>query len=122
MGQFSVQVRITHPTDPTRVAEVELLVDTGATLSWVPREIIERLGVPRLRRRSFLVANGRTVERETAGAIVQLDGNEASVTLVVAEPGDASLLGATALESLGFAVDPISRRLVPRELLAMSVE
>ena len=122
MGQFSVQVRITHPTDPTRVAEVELLVDTGATLSWVPREIIERLGVPRLRRRSFLVADGRTVERETAGAIVQLDGNEASVTLVVAEPGDASLLGATALESLGFAVDPISRRLVPRELLAMSVE
>ena len=122
MGQFSVQVRITHPTDPTRVAEVELLVDTGATLSWVPREIIERLGVPRLRRRSFLVADGRTVERETAGAIVQLDGNEASVTLVVAEPGDASLLGATALESLGFAVDPISRRLVPRELLAISVE
>ena len=122
MGQFSVQVKIAHPTDPTRLAEVELLVDTGATLSWVPREIIERLGVPRLRRRSFLVADGRTVERETAVAIVQLDGNEASVTLVVAEPGDASLLGATALESLGFGEDPISRRLIPRELQAMSAE
>ena len=108
---------------PTRAsprgADVELLVGTGATLTWVPREIIEQLGVPRLRRRSFPVADGRTVERETAGAVLRLDGNEANVTLVVAEPGDGHLLGATALESLGFAVDPITRRLVPQELLAM---
>ena len=119
MGQFSIRATIAHPSDPTRQAEVELLVDTGATLSWVPREIVERLGVPRLRRRSFLVADGRSVERETAGAIVRLNGNEANVTVVVAEPGDGHLLGATTLESLGFAVDPIRRQLVPQELLAM---
>lgn len=119
MGQFSVRATIAHPTDPARSTEVELLVETGATLSWVPREVIDRLGVPRLRRRSFLVADGRTVDRETAGAIVRLNGSEANVTLVVAEPGDGHLLGATALESLGFAVDPVGRRLVPQELLAM---
>ena len=119
MGQFSVRATIAHPTDSARSTEVELLVDTGATLSWVPREVINRLGVPRLRRRSFLVADGRTVERETAGAIVRLNGSEANVTLVVAEPGDPHLLGATALESLGFGVDPIRRKLVPQELLAM---
>ncbi len=119
MGQFSVGVTVAHPSEPARRADVELLVDTGATLTWVPREIIEQLGVPRLPRRSFLVADGRTVERETAGAVLRLDGNEANVTLVVAEPGDGHRLGATALESLGFAVDPITRRLVPQELLAM---
>jgi clan AA aspartic protease len=119
MGQFSVRATIAHPTDPGRQAEVELLVDTGATLSWVPREIVERLGSPRLRRRSFLVADGRTVERETAGVIVRLNGTEANVTVVVAESGDGLLLGATTLETLGFAVDPIRRQLVPQELLAM---
>ena len=119
MGQFSVVVTIAHPTDPSRTAEVELLVDSGATLSWVPRELLERLGVPRLPRRSFLVADGRTIERETAGASIRVNGSEAIVTLVVAEPGDGRLLGATALESLGFGVDPIRRRLVPQELLAM---
>ena len=119
MGQFFVKVVVAHPADLARHAEVDLLVDTGATLTWVPREIVERLGMPRLRRRPFLVADGRTVERETAGAVVQLNGCEASVTVVVAEPGDGHLLGATALESLGFAVDPINRQLVPRELLAM---
>ncbi len=119
MGQFSVRVTVAHPSEPARRAEVELLVETGATLTWMPREIIEQLGVPRLRRRSFFVADGRTVERETAGALLRLNGNEANVTLVVAEPGDGHLLGATALESLAFGVDPITRQLIPRELLAM---
>ena len=44
MGQFSVHVEVAHPADPTRVAEVELLVDTGATLIWVPREVLNQLG------------------------------------------------------------------------------
>jgi len=119
MGQFSVRVTVSHPSEPARRTEVDLLVDTGATLTWVPREIVERLNVPRLRRRTFLVADGRAVERETAAAIVQLNGSEANVTVVVAEAGDGLLLGATALESLGFGVDPIRRCLIPQELLAM---
>ncbi len=119
MGQFSVKATVAHPSDPTRVAEVELWVDTGATLSWVPREVIERLDVPRLPGRSFLVADGRIIERDTAGAAVRLNGSEAIVTVVLAEPGDGHLLGATTLETLGFAVDPVHRCLVPRTLLAM---
>ena len=119
MGQFSVRATVAHPTKEGVEEQVELLVDTGATLSWIPKALVERLGVPRLRRRSFLVADGRLVERETAGALLRLDGTEANVTVVVAEAGDGLLLGATALESLGFAVDPIAKRLVPREMLAM---
>ena len=119
MGQFTVQVTVANPSDPARQAEVELLVDTGATLTWVSAQLLESIGAPRLPRRSFLLADGRRVERDTAAAVVRLDGSEASVTLVVAQPGDAQLLGATALETLGFAVDPIARRLLPRELLAM---
>ena len=119
MGQFSVRTTVAHPTDPDRAADVDLLVDTGATLSWVPREVIEHLDVPRLPRRPFLVADGRTVERGTAGALMRVNGSQAIVTVVIAEPGDGHLLGATALESLGFAVDPVQRQLVPRALLAM---
>jgi len=119
MGQFSVHVAVAHPTHPTLVAEVELFVDTGATLSWVPREVLNQLGLPRLQRRSFVVADGRTIERDTGGALVRLNGKEAIVTVVVAEPGDGHLLGATTLESLGFSVDPIRQRLIPQELLAM---
>jgi aspartyl protease family protein len=119
MGQFSVQVVVAHPADPTRSAEVELLVDTGATLSWVPREVLNRLGLPRLRQCRFVVADGGTIERDAAGAVVRLNGSEAMVTVVAAEPGDSHLLGVTTLETLGFTVDPISQRLIPHELLAV---
>jgi len=119
MGQFSVEVLVAHPTDPARQAQVKLTVDTGATLSWVPREVLEKLGLPRLRRRPFLLADGRTVERDTVGAIMKFNGSEANLTIVAAEAGDGHLLGATALETLGFAVDPINLRLIPQTLLAM---
>lgn len=119
MGLFTVRLTVAHPLELGRQAEVELWVDTGATLSWIPRAVVETLDMPRLKRRSFVVADGRSVERETAGARLHLNGKEAIVTVVVAEPGDGHLLGATALEALGFAVDPEGRRLVPRELVAM---
>ena len=119
MGQFSVSVTLSPPNDPARRAETKLIVDTGATLSWVPREVVERLGVPLLYRRPFLRADGRTVERDTVIVAVRLDGAQAGVTVVVAEAGDAHLLGATTLETLGFAVDPVNLRLIPQTLLAM---
>jgi clan AA aspartic protease len=119
MGQIQVTVTVSNPSERSRRADVNLIVDTRATLSWVPREIIERLGAPLLRRRPFLLADGRTIERDTAGAIMKLNETEVGVTVVVAEPGDGHLLGVTALETLGLAVDPVNLRLVPQTLLAM---
>lgn len=94
-------------------------MDTGATLSWVPREVLDPLGAPRLGRRPRLLADGRQIESETAGVVMRLDGRQALVTVVAAEPGDGRVLGATALETLGYGVDPVGRRLVPHTLLAM---
>ena len=119
MGQFSVRTAIANPADPNRAADVDLLVDTGATLSWVPRQILEQLGVPRLLRRRCLLADGGSVERDTAGVLMRMDGTEGMVTVVIAEPGDAHLLGATALETLGFGIDHIRQQLTPQSLLAM---
>ena len=119
MGQITVTVTVSNPGERSRQADVKLIVDTGATLSWIPRELVEQVGAPLLRRRPFLLADGRTIERDTAGAIIKLNGTEANVTIVLAEPGDGHLLGVTALETLGLAVDPINLRLVPQTLLAM---
>jgi predicted aspartyl protease len=113
MGQFWLRVKIAHPTDASRFGEIDLLVDTGATLSGVPRELLERLGVSRLSRRAF-VADGRTIERETAGALVLVNGSEAHVTVVVAEPGDGHLLGATTLEARVSAWTPSATNSSPR--------
>ncbi len=119
MGQFTVQMTVAHPADPSRSAQVDLFVDTGATLSWLPKELLERLEVPRVGRRTFLIADGRKIERETGGVVLRYDGTQANVTVVFAEQGDSYLLGATSLETLGFGVDPINLRLIPQTLLAL---
>ncbi len=119
MGLFSVKLTIANPLDPARQVEVELLVDTGATLSWVPRDVAERIGAPHVSRIPIRLADGHSAERETSGAIFKYNGATSVAPFVIAEPGDGSLLGATALEALGFAVDPVNKRLVPQALLAM---
>ncbi len=119
MGQFSVTLEIANTGDPSRRVEATLLVDTGATLSWVPATAISKVGARRLTRREFVLADGRSIERDTAGVSMRYKNVEAIVTVVVAEDGDAHLLGATALETLGLAVDPVNLRLIPQALLAM---
>ena len=116
MGRFEVKVTVSNPARPERHAEVSLLVDTGATLSWISRELLESLGVQSVSRSRFTLPDGRRLERETGGVLLTLNGSTMSVPVAFAEPGEATILGATALEALGLAVDPVKQRLVPHDL------
>jgi hypothetical protein len=51
-----------------------------------------------------------------AGRLWSMRGR-AVVPMVFGELGDTSALGASALESLGYQLDPVSNRLKPVELL-----
>ena len=120
MGTFSVSVRIGHPTDPARSSTVELLVDTGATISFVSAEVLGNIGnEPRWMDREFETASGAVIRRSVGAVSLAIDGYETITPVVFGEPGDARVLGAVALESLGLIVDPIARRLVPRRFLAL---
>jgi hypothetical protein len=50
---------------------------------------------------------------------MRLEGTEGGATVVISEPGDAALLGTTSLETLGYGMDPIHRKLAPQTLLAV---
>ncbi len=119
MGMFEVRVGLASLAAPDRAAEVSLLVDTGATLSWIPREILEKLGVVPYSRLPFSLADGRRLEREITAVLLMIDGRKAPVEVAFGEPGEEAVLGATALEGLGFMVDPVAKKLVPRDLLAL---
>jgi predicted aspartyl protease len=116
MGMFEVKVELASLAAPGRTEEVSLLVDTGATLSWIPREILQRLGVTAISRLPFIRADGRCFERDTAAVLLTIDGRKACVPVAFGEPGEKAVLGATALESLGFLVDGVAHNLVPRSL------
>ncbi len=115
MGFTRVRFTISHPIDLGRSAEVELLVDTGALNSFVPRPILEDLGIPSYTRRAFRLANGHTLERDVGLAIFRWNGHEGGAPVVFAEPGDDPLLGVTALETMALAVDPTTHTLKPAD-------
>lgn len=119
MGMFEVKVKLANLAAPARTEEVSLLVDTGATLSWIPREILTKLGVAPFSRMPFSLADGRRLERDITAVLATVDGRKAPVTVAFGEPGEEAVLGVTALESLGFVIDPVAQKLVPRDLLAL---
>ncbi len=118
MGFVHVDVELSNPTDPQQFESIELLVDTGATLSVVPAPVLERLGVRPLGSRDFNGFGG-VVRRQTGNVTMAYDGGAAGITVVFGEPDDPPILGVTALESLGYRVDPVTGELHPTEMLLL---
>ena len=89
------------------------LVDTGSEYSWIPRDVLETLGILVERAQRFRTADGRVVHRVTGYAIIHAGGARTSDEVVFAEPGDMVVLGAHTIEGLNLRVDLTLKRLVP---------
>ena len=91
-----------------------MLVDTGSECTWVAAESLERIGIAREPvRRTFVLADGRTLERDVGYALIRVGPEVTTDEVVFAEPGELQLLGARSLEGLRLRVDPIRKVLVP---------
>ena len=112
MGLFAVRAEVFSIRDPQKSRVLEFIVDTGATLSVIPQEVAEELGVEPEEEWPFVLADGRRTSYEIAWARIRI-GNRAHPTIVVlGDRGSETLLGAFALEGFGLAVDPANERLV----------
>src|SRR5438046_10065692 len=98
MGMFDVKVKLANLAAPGRTEELSLLVDTGATLSWIPREILQKLGVTAFSRLPFSLADRRVLERNTTAVLLTIDGRKAPVSVSFGDLVEVTVLGATALE------------------------
>ncbi len=113
MGTFRISIEIENPVRPgPRERLPEVLVDTGAELSWIPAQILESLGIERRKEMRFRQATGTIVTRWTGPAFVYAGGTSATDDVVFGEPGDLVLLGARSLEGLNLRIDPVSKTLV----------
>jgi clan AA aspartic protease len=86
------------------------LVDTGATLTVLPRRIAEELKLPVIGRRRVATAKGTTELDECIG-VVEVMGRKAYVHILVSNDVDIVLIGATTLETLGLEVDTTTGKL-----------
>jgi clan AA aspartic protease len=112
MGTFTVTIQVGDLAS-RQFIDVEALVDTGATYTSIPENTLAQLGIDIRESRPFELADDRVVEYPVGYASIRLEGREIIAMVVFAPEGTAPLLGATTLETAGFAVDPIRMRLVP---------
>ena len=115
MGTFRVDLWIGNLFTGAGTS-IEALVDTGATYSMIPGSLLEELGIEPVETRVSRIADGSRVEFQTSWARFSAMGQN-GVARVSFGPEGTYLLGATALEDMGLAVDPVDKRLITQESL-----
>ena len=114
MGTFRVDIEVATPGRHPRWAGVKhVIVDTGAEVTWLPEDVLRRLGVAIFKKdEAFVTADGRHVARDVGVALIRHGAFKTVDEVVFARPGDLSLLGARTLEGFNATVDARRKRLV----------
>ena len=106
---FEIKVILGNP-DSKEKMEVTGLVDTGATLTVIPRRVANSLKILPKSTANVMTAGG-PIEIDISSAEIEVSGKRDVVRIAISDVIDKVLIGVTTLEILGLAVDPISGQL-----------
>jgi len=115
MGETFVKAKLCNQMTKQE-KEIKFLVDTGATISVIPKDILKALRVKPTDKEEFELANGKTKQFLLGELIIKLDGKTGSFKIAFGPEKSQPLLGLVVLETFGYRVDPIARKLVKRRL------
>jgi predicted aspartyl protease len=114
MGTFRVGCKIESTVDRKKSAAVEnLLVDAGAGHTWLPADVLQKIGVKRETKNVVMaLARGQQTTRNVGFAIIRSDPFFTVDEVVFAEPGDCLRLGARTLGGFNARIDAKLKKLV----------
>ena len=99
--------------DGERSLEIEAMVDTGASYTIVPANLLRDLGVEPIDKITLFPADGHPVQYDIGQAIATINDRSIHTLVVFGDDNARALLGAYTLEGLRLAVDPAHGRLIP---------
>ena len=112
MGTFHVEMEV-GDAQGLRYEPVQALVDSGATYNILPVPLLRRLGVRPTESGSFILADGRRLQRYKGQTWIRLEGREYIAPVVFGGADTQPILGAVTLEIFGLGIDPVAERLIP---------
>ena len=115
VGTFSVDFIIRNRNDG-RQRSLNGVVDTGASYTVIPADILDELGIARDEVELFSLADGSVQELAIGWADMELEQRTRPVYVVFGTSPDKILLGAMALEAFALAADGKNHRLIRAEL------
>jgi clan AA aspartic protease len=117
MGLTFLDIEVGNPANPDVTGRARFLIDSGAIHSVVPTAILDRLGIRSFAQDEYNLADGSKVMRRRGAALFKLGEKVGAADVIFGEEGDSNLLGATTLESMSLALDPLRRELRPLPLV-----
>jgi clan AA aspartic protease len=127
MGEIREKVRLTNMADTlapertrrgkktrrkVRSIEIDAVIDTGAVMSVIPVQVVQRLGLTIRAQRVAKYADGRTESVGVTNPILfEVQGRDTAEEALVL--GDEVLLGQTVLEKLDLLADCAGQKLMP---------
>ena len=106
MGATHITVTVRNPAEPHRAWEGTFLVDPGIMNCLAPRKNLAAIGLAPEGQRTYGRADGSETLMDFAVAQVEFMDGLTGVSIMMGEDDAEPLLGLTALESVGIAVDP----------------
>jgi predicted aspartyl protease len=102
--------KLGFPGSPSE--DLEFLVDTGAFYTYLPESKCGVLGIDLIMPHLARTADNRAVDVSLGIGLIEIEARSAGVVVTEMDV-PIPLLGVSALEALGFKVDPVEGRLEP---------
>jgi aspartyl protease family protein len=114
MGKVIEKVKIANLFEPAKSIEIEAVIDTGATMLVLPQDLVDGLGLRKIRDARVKYANNKVESKWVYGAVtVEIKGRLGIFEVLSEEVGSQPLVGQIILEALDLIVEPATRMLVP---------
>jgi len=118
MGEIRVKALLQNESGRgrrRRAVEIDAVVDTGAVMTLLPQEVVEKLGLKLQGTTIVQLANDQKIELPcTRGFRLTIAGREMFTDCLVGPPGCEPLIGQLVMERLDLIADPGKRTLTVR--------
>lgn len=105
MGATRVTVKLVN-MENKQSYEALFLVDTGATDLLAPGDELEKIGLERVGKETYELADGREISFDYGVVRIEMLGNITAGRVIFGPPAVEPLLGVLVLEAFGIVVDP----------------
>ncbi|MGQ9625407.1 MAG: retroviral-like aspartic protease family protein [Anaerolineae bacterium] len=114
MGKVIERVKLTSLFGSAKSVEVEAVIDTGATMLVLPKNLIQQLGLRKIDEVTVKYANNQRQQKSVyAGLLVEIKGRVGNFSALAEEEGTEPLIGQIVLEQLDLIIDPATRKVIP---------
>ena len=113
MGKVVERVKVTNFKEPSKSIEIEAIIDTGATMSVLPMDLIQKLGLEKIDEVNVYADNSVKRKEVYGWVILEIAGRKAVFDVLAENEGAQPLIGQIVLERLDLVIEPSTRRVIP---------